>query len=127
MCISQIHTNEDYDDAVYLLLQLDGTENQHRFSELLEDLTLKIADYEAAYCPIEFCDPIEAIQSIMHWRDYDKASFLSLVGDKEEAELMLTKKKPLPLPVLWKLIQEWNVPAPALLKPYELALGQRPQ
>ena len=84
-------------------------------------LTLLIEDYEERHHPIGPPHPIEMIRHRMRTAGYTQADFGELLGSRARASEVLAKKRRLTLPMIWKLSQQWNIPAEALVAPYRLA------
>jgi len=80
-------------------------------------LALVIEDYENKRWPIEPPDPIEAIRWRMDTSGYTQADLGRLIGSRQRASDILSRKRRLTLQMAWKLHHEWGVPAEALIRP----------
>lgn len=78
-----------------------------------------IEEFEKKQHPVEFPDPVEAIRFYMDQRGLLVKNLAELLG-YDNTILVLEKKKRLSLKMIWKLCQEWQIPADVLVKPYPL-------
>lgn len=90
-----------------------GTVEADRF----DLLALIIEDYERKHRPIEPPETVEAIRYRMETGDYTQADLGRLLGSRQRASDILTRKRPLTMRMAWKLHREWNIPAEALIAP----------
>jgi HTH-type transcriptional regulator/antitoxin HigA len=90
-------------------------------------LALVIEDYERKHWPIEAPDPVEAIRYRMQTGGFTQTDLGRLLGSRQRASDILSRKRPLTLEMAWKLHRAWNVPAEALLTPQAPAspIGRR--
>jgi len=84
-------------------------------------LTLLIEAYEERHHPIGPPHPVEMIRHRMRTAGYTQADLGELLGSRARASEVLAKKRRLTLPMIWKLSQQWRIPAEALVAPYRLA------
>lgn len=97
-----------------------GTAEADRF----DLLTLLIESYEDQHHPIGPPHPVEMIRHRMRTAGYSQADLAVLLGSRARASEVLTKKRRLTLPMIWKLSREWKIPAGTLVEPYRLS-GKR--
>ena len=90
-----------------------GTAEADRF----DLLALIIEDYERKRWPIEPPDTIEAIRYRMETGGYTQADLGRLLGSRQRASDILTRKRPLTMRMAWRLHREWGIPAEALIAP----------
>jgi HTH-type transcriptional regulator/antitoxin HigA len=100
----------------------EGTAEADRF----DLLTLLIEAYEEQHHPIGPPHPVEMIRHRMRTAGYTQADLAVLLGSRARASEVLTKKRRLTLPMIWKLSREWKLPAETLITPYALS-GKRPR
>jgi HTH-type transcriptional regulator / antitoxin HigA len=117
--IRPLRSEADYDAA---LEEIDwyfenepkpGTPDADRF----DLLALVIEDYERKHWPIEPPDTIDAIRYRMETGDYTQADLGRLLGSRQRASDILSRKRSLTIRMAWKLHREWNIPAEALIVP----------
>src|SRR5437879_4359510 len=117
--IRPLRSEADYDAALAEIEQYfgespkQGTPEADRF----DLLALVIEDYEKKNWPIEPPNPVDAIRYRMETGGYTQADLGRLLGSRQRASDVLTKKRPLTMRMAWKLYREWNIPAEALIAP----------
>lgn len=80
-------------------------------------LALIIEDYERKRWPIEPPDTVDAIRYRMEMGEYTQADLGRLLGSRQRASDILTRKRPLTMGMTWRLHREWGIPAEALIAP----------
>lgn len=127
--IRPIKTEAEYEAALdEIELYFDnlpepGTAAADRF----DLLALVIEDYERKHWPIDAPDPVDAIRYRMETGGLTQTDLGRLLGSRQRASDILSRKRPLTLEMAWKLHHEWKIPAEALLTPQAPAspLGRR--
>src|SRR6202047_1441447 len=124
--IRPLHSEADYDALRQIERYFEsepkpGTPEADRF----DLLALIIEDYERKRWPIEPPDTIDAIRSRMETGGYTPADLWRLLGSRQRASDILTRKRPLTMRMAWKLHREWNILAEALMAPPRTR-GRRP-
>lgn len=118
MNIKPIKTEQDYDLALERLeLIFDAKPNTEEGDEL-EILSILIEKYENEHFPIEFPDPIAAIQFRMEQLDYSQKDLADIIGLKSKTSEILNKKRKLSLNMIRKLTEKLNIPTEILIQPY---------
>lgn len=90
-----------------------GTPEGDRF----DLLALVIEDYERKHWPIDPPDAVDAIRYRMETGDHTQADLGRLLGSRQRASDVLTRKRPLTMKMAWRLHREWGIPAEALISP----------
>src|SRR5437879_943836 len=80
-------------------------------------LALIIEDYERKHWPIDPPDTIDAIRYRMETGGFTQADLGRVLGSRQRASDILRRKRPLTMPMAWKLHREWGIPAEALIAP----------
>lgn len=117
--IRPIRTETEYDEALEEIERYfesepkPGTPEADRF----DLLALTVEDYERKRWPIDPPEAIDAIRYRMETGGYTQADLGRLLGSRQRASDVLTKKRPLTMRMAWKLHREWNIPAEALIAP----------
>ena len=117
--IRPLHSEADYDAALNEIERYfenepkRGTPEADRF----DLLALIIEDYERKRWPIEPPEPIDAIRYGMETGGYTQADLGRLLGSRQRASDILTRKRPLTMRMAWRLHREWGIPAEALIAP----------
>src|ERR1700730_10827463 len=94
-----------------------GTPEADRF----DLLALVLEDYESKKWPIEPPDPVDAIRYRMELGGYTQADLARLIGSRQRASEILSRKRRLTMKMAWKLHRDWGIPAAALLRPQPAA------
>ncbi|MHB8271053.1 helix-turn-helix domain-containing protein [Bradyrhizobium sp.] len=117
--IRPLHSEADYDVALNEIERYfenepkPGTPEADRF----DLLALIIEDYERRRWPIEPPDTIDAIRYRMETGGYSQSDLGRLLGSRQRASDILTRKRPLTMRMAWRLHREWGIPAEALIAP----------
>jgi HTH-type transcriptional regulator/antitoxin HigA len=92
----------------------------------LDILMALVDDYERTHWPDEDLDPVDAILARMENSGRTRKDFEKLVGSSGRASEILNRRRHLTLPMIWRLVQEWKMPAEVLVRPYELSVQRTP-
>lgn len=117
--IRPLHSEADYDVALNEIERYfenepkPGTPEADRF----DLLALIIEDYERKRWPIEPPDTIDAIRYRMETGGNTQADLGRLLGSRQRASDILTRKRALTMRMAWRLHREWGIPAEALIAP----------
>lgn len=84
-------------------------------------LALVIEDYERKHWPIDPPHAVDAIRYGMEIGGRSQADLGRLLGSRQRASDILSRKRPLTIGMAWRLHREWGIPAEALLEPPEAA------
>lgn len=123
MDIRPIHTEADYRAALsevsaYFDTEPEpGTPDGDRFEVLL---TL-VEAYEAKHFPIDLPDPVEAIKFRMEQSGLTPKDLVPAIGRLNRVYEILSRKRPLTLPMIWRLHDEFGIPAESLIRPSKLS------
>lgn len=86
------------------------------------DVLMTLADaYERSQWPDQDLDPVDAIKARMENAGWSRKDFEKLIGASGRASEILNRRRHLTLPMIWRLVREWNMPAEVLVRPYALA------
>jgi HTH-type transcriptional regulator/antitoxin HigA len=80
-------------------------------------LALVIEDYERKRWPIEPPDPVDAVRWRMETGGFTQADLGRLIGSRQRASDILSRRRRLTLQMAWKLHRAWGIPAEALIRP----------
>jgi HTH-type transcriptional regulator/antitoxin HigA len=90
-----------------------GTLQGDRFDVLL---TL-VEAYETRHYPIELPDPVEAIKFRMDQAGLTPKDLVPAIGRLNRVYEILTRKRPLTLRMIWRLHEQFGIPAESLIRP----------
>jgi HTH-type transcriptional regulator / antitoxin HigA len=114
-----LRSEADYDSALeeieryFEVAPKPGTPEADRF----DLLALIIEDYERKRWPIEPPDTVDAIRYRMEIGEFTQADLGRLLGSRQRASDILTRKRPLTMGMAWRLHRDWGIPAEALIVP----------
>jgi HTH-type transcriptional regulator/antitoxin HigA len=117
--IRPLRSENDYDAALEEIERYfesepkPGTAEGDRF----DLLALVIEDYERKHWPIDPPDAVDAIRYRMETGEHTQADLGRLLGSRQRASDVLTRKRPLTMKMAWRLHREWGIPAEALISP----------
>jgi HTH-type transcriptional regulator / antitoxin HigA len=80
-------------------------------------LTLIVEHYERERWPIDPPDPVDAIRYGMEMRGLTQADLGRLLGSRQRASDILSRRRPLTMRMAWKLHRDWGISAEALIRP----------
>ena len=117
--IRPIRTEAEYDEALDEIERYFENEPQPGTPEAdrFDLLALIVEDYERKRWPVDPPGPIAAIRYRMETGGYTQADLGRLLGSRQRASDILTRKRALTMRMAWKLHREWNIPAEALIAP----------
>jgi HTH-type transcriptional regulator / antitoxin HigA len=128
--IRPLRTEADYEAALADIERYfenepkPGTREADRF----DLLALVLEDYENKNWPVEPPDPIDAIRYRMELGGYTQADLGRVIGSRQRASDILSRKRRLTMKMAWKLHRDWGISAEALIRPQSAARtrGRRP-
>ena len=82
----------------------------------LELLAKLVEDYEKVRFPFDRPDAVEAIQFRMEQRGLRQKDLAELLGGKNRASEILSRKRPLTIPMIRALSQRLHIPADLLVR-----------
>jgi HTH-type transcriptional regulator/antitoxin HigA len=125
MEIRPIHTEDDYKTALrevsayFDCEPAPGTPDGDRFEVLL---TL-VEAYEAKHYPVDHPDPVEAIKFRMEQAGLSAKDLVPAIGRLNRVYEILNRKRALTLTMIWKLHEQFGIPAESLIRPSKLPLA----
>ncbi|MEO8411468.1 MAG: transcriptional regulator [Propionivibrio sp.] len=125
MEIRPIHSENDYhaslrDLSTYFDDEPEpGTPDGERFEVLL---TL-VEAYEARHFPVDLPDPVEAIKFRMEQAGLSPKDLVPAIGQLNRVYEILNRKRPLTLNMIWRLHEQFGIPAESLIRPSRTPLA----
>jgi len=119
MDIKPIHTKADYTAALKLVSKLVDLDPARATpdGDLLEIMSTLIEAYEAKHFPIEAADPIEAIKFRMDQQGLAPRDLEPMIGRLNRVYEVLAGRRPLTMPMVWRLHKQLGIPAESLIRP----------
>ena len=123
MTIKPIRNEADYDAALDAIDGLMGAAPNTADGDTLEVLVTLVEAYEAERWPMDAPDPVSMIEHVMEARGLLQKDLAALIGSQPRASEVLSRRRPLTLPMIRALSREWKLPADTLVAEYDLAGG----
>jgi HTH-type transcriptional regulator/antitoxin HigA len=119
MDIRPIKTRSDYRRALREAERLWDAEPGTEAGDRVGVLVTLIEAYEAAHHPIPAPDPIAAIEFMMEQKALTRRDLEPAIGSRGRVSEVLTRKRPLTLPMVRALAALLDIPTDVLVQPYE--------
>lgn len=116
MQIKPIKTEQDYQLALARLEKIFTAKPGTKDGDELEILGILIEKYEQEHFPVDYPDPIEAIEFRMDQMGLDQQDLTRIIGSKSRTSDLLNRKRPLSIHQIRLLHKELHIPADVLLK-----------
>jgi HTH-type transcriptional regulator/antitoxin HigA len=120
MDIRPIRTKADYRAALKEAERLWDAEPGTAEGDRVEVLVTLIEAYEAKHVPIPAPDPIAAIEFMMDQKGLTRRDLEPAIGRSGRVSEVLTRKRPLTLPMVRALSKLLDIPPAVLVQPYPL-------
>ena len=120
MEIRTIHNKKEYKAALDEIERLWSAPDKSAEAERLDVLTLVVAHYEKTHVSMDDPDPIELIEHVMESRGLSRKDLEPMIGPRGRVADILNKTRPLTLEMIRRLVDQLNLPADVLVKPYLL-------
>lgn len=119
MEIRPIRTKADHRAALKEVERLWDAAPGTPDGDRVEVLVTLIEAYEARHVPIDAPDPIAAIEFMMEQKGLSRRDLEPAIGSRGRVSEVLTRKRPLTLPMVRALSTLLDIPAEILVQPYE--------
>jgi HTH-type transcriptional regulator / antitoxin HigA len=123
MDIRPIRTEADYQAALAEISALMDAVPGSADEDRLDILATLVEAYDALHYPIEAPDPISAIEFMMVQKGLDRRDLEPAIGGRGRVSEILTRKRPLTLPMIRALAPLLSLPADVLIQSYETAVA----
>jgi HTH-type transcriptional regulator/antitoxin HigA len=117
MIIKPIRTAEDHRAALNEIETLMTSEMNTPEGDRLDVLATLVQAYEAQHFPMELADPIDAIKFTMEQKGLTPKDLVPMIGQLNRVYEILSGKRPLTLPMIWRIHEGLGIPAEVLIKP----------
>ena len=117
MNIKPIKTKADYKAALAEVEGLMDAKLGTPAGDKLDVLVTLIEAYEARHYPMNPPDPIEAIKFCMEQSGLSVKDLEPAIGRSNRVYEVLSGKRSLTLPMIWKLHEMFGIPAESLIRP----------
>ena len=120
MEIRIIQNKRDHKAALLEIERLWTAPDKSPKAERLCVLALLVEDYEKTNFPIDDPDPIELLEHVMESRGLTSKDFEPAIGRRVRVGEILDRTRPLSLAMIRRLVDQFDLPADVLVKPYAL-------
>jgi HTH-type transcriptional regulator/antitoxin HigA len=120
MNIRPIRTKADYRAALKEVERLWEAEPGTPGGDHVDVLVTLIEAYEAKHFPIPAPDPIAAIEFMMEQKGLTRRDLEPAIGSRGRVSEVLTRKRPLTLPMVRELSALLQIPAAVLVQSYQV-------
>jgi HTH-type transcriptional regulator/antitoxin HigA len=118
--IQPIRTKTDHRAALREVEQYWNAEPGMPSGDRVDVLVTLIETYEAKHFPIPAPDPIAAIEFMMEQKGLSRRELEPAIGSRGRVSEVLTRKRPLTLPMVRELSALLDIPSEILIQPYAL-------
>jgi HTH-type transcriptional regulator/antitoxin HigA len=118
MKIRPIRTKADYRKALKEAERLWDANSGTPEGDLVDVLVTLIQAYEARHYPIEAPNPIAAIAFMMEQKGLTRRDLEPAIGSRGRVSEVMTRKRPLTLPMVRALSRLLDIPAEILVREY---------
>ena len=119
--VAPVRSQDDHEAALTEIERLWGADVGTPDGDRLDVLITLVDDYERRSWPDDDLDPIDAIIARMENSGRTRKELVKIVGSSGRASEILNRKRQLTLPMIWRLVWEWKIPAEVLVRPYKLS------
>ena len=120
MEIRTIQNKKDHKAALLEIDRLWAAPNKSPEAERLSVLALLVEHYEKTNFPIDDPDPIELLEHVMQSRGLTRKDFEPAIGQRGRVTEIFNRVRPLSLEMIRRLVEQFDLPADVLVKPYAL-------
>ena len=120
MEIRTIHNKKGYKAALEEIERLWTAPAKSPEAERLDVLTLLVEHYEKTNYPIADPEPIEFLEHVMQSRGLTRKDLEPIIGHRGRVAEILNRTRPLTLEMIRRLVEQLDLPADVLVKPYAL-------
>lgn len=118
--IRPLRTKADYRAALREVERHWDAEPGTAAGDRVDILVTLIEAYEAKHIPIPAPDPIAAIEFMMEQKGLTRRALEPAIGSRGRVSEVMTRKRPLTLPMVRDLSALLDIPSEILIKPYAL-------
>jgi HTH-type transcriptional regulator/antitoxin HigA len=119
MKIRPIRTKADYREALKEVERLWQADPGTPAGDRVDVIVTLIEAYEAKHHPVPAPDPIAAIEFMMDQKGLSRRDLEPAIGSRGRVSEVLTRKRPLTLPMVRALSALLQIPTDILVQPYE--------
>jgi HTH-type transcriptional regulator/antitoxin HigA len=126
MNLKPIKSEADYEAALQEIKRLWDAEPGTPESDTFEVLVTLVEAYEKGRYDLPAPDPIAALEYFMESRGWTRKQLEPYIGSRGRVSEILSRKRPLTLPMIRRLEQATGIPGSILIQPYETEQDDHP-
>jgi HTH-type transcriptional regulator/antitoxin HigA len=115
-----IRTEQDYRDALAEIDRLVDASAGSADADLLEVISVLVAEYEDAHHQIEAPDPVTFLEYVMESRGLTRKDLEPYIGSRSRVAEVMNRRRGLSMEMVRRLTSGLGLPADVLVQPYEL-------
>jgi HTH-type transcriptional regulator/antitoxin HigA len=119
--IKPIKTKHDYQQALQEIESIFAAEPNTEAGDRLEVLSILVENYEEKHFPVDFPEPVDALNYWLESRGLERKDLEEYIGSRARVSEVLGKKRRLSLEMIQRLHGGLRIPADVLIKPQSLA------
>jgi HTH-type transcriptional regulator / antitoxin HigA len=116
MNIRPIKTNRDYQRCLKEIEGLMAAKRNTPEGDRLDVLVTLVEAWEAKHYPLDLPDAVEAIKYHMEQQGLAPRDLIPFIGNRNRVYEVLSRKRPLTLPMVRRLHEGLGIPAESLIK-----------
>ena len=116
MNIKPIKTKKDYEKALKKIETLFNAEPNTPNGDRLDVLAALVESYEERHFPIDFPDPVDALNYWIESRGLERKDLEPYIGSRGRISEVLNRKRSLSLAMIRELNEHLHIPAEVLIK-----------
>ena len=120
LAVRPIRSEEDYREALAEIDRLLDAPEGSEEADMLEVLSVLVADYEDKHHHIEAPDPISFLEFVMESRGLTRKDLEPFIGTRTRVSEVLNRRRRLTMEMIRRLSAGLNLPADVLLQPYKI-------
>jgi HTH-type transcriptional regulator/antitoxin HigA len=124
MDIRPIRNDKDHRAALVEIEKLWGSPVGTEAGDKLDVLATLVEAYEDRRWPLKSrrrFDPVDVLHYAIDELGHTQAELARILGSRSRASEILTRRRPLTLEMIQKIVANWKVPADLLVQPYRVA------
>lgn len=125
MLLKPIRNESDYQAALREIEQLWDVEPGTPEGDALDVLVTLVDAYERDHYDLPAPDPIAALEYFMESRGWTRKQLEPYIGSRGRVSEILSRKRPLTLPMIRRLEQATGIPGSILIQPYRTEQDER--
>lgn len=125
MMLKPIRNESDYQAALREIEQLWDAEPGTPEGDALDVLVTLVEAYERDHYDLPAPDPIAALEYFMESRGWTRKQLEPYIGSRGRVSEILSRKRPLTLPMIRRLERATGIPGSILIQPYRTEQDER--